>query len=133
MTDTLLSRLQKLTAPSKEIDAEICPYPTATGPELEPICKIPGDILWRAVPRYTASIDTALTLVPKCDGEQRVIWISLSLSQSEGSRGSGRYVWHAELTGAERIEKDGSVEVRDLYWWLVGYTSSSRYSYLHRG
>jgi hypothetical protein len=68
----LISRLDALTGPDPKIDAEICPYPVKRN-EHPDILK-DGDWLyelpqhhgraWDYVPRYTASIDAALTLVP---------------------------------------------------------------------
>lgn len=70
MTDSLLSRLQSLTEPSREIDAEIA---LATFPWLKdcPRDDRDGDPGWITkdgrtyAPRYTESLDAALTLVPQ--------------------------------------------------------------------
>ena len=89
MTDSLLSRLQALTEPSREIDAEIA---LANGWTYIKC----GDLrLWSnsdgpgAMPHYTGSIDAALTLVPRgaiwiCGGHVRAYWADVS-----GYSGSG--------------------------------------------
>jgi hypothetical protein len=64
MTDPLLSQLEALTGPSHEIDAEIA---LANGWRKNPggLCWLqPDGRLYDFPPRYTASIDAALTLAP---------------------------------------------------------------------
>jgi len=62
---TLLSRLQAAAGPSRELDAEIA---LANGwKKSDPQgywCAPDGDI-WATPPRYTESIDAALTLLPE--------------------------------------------------------------------
>jgi hypothetical protein len=71
MTSSLLSRLEALTEPSRKIDVEI--YRALVEPLAEPFKEYVGSVWTSAsssihVPRFTASIDAALTLVPEgCD------------------------------------------------------------------
>lgn len=66
--DELIKRLEAASGPDRELDADIA---TSLG---KPVCKddpcnwvikYPGAYDYRKLPRYTASIDAALTLVPE--------------------------------------------------------------------
>jgi hypothetical protein len=98
---SLLSRLQSLTAPSREIDAEI-----ALSHDLWHHGRGTTSVVASA-PRYTESLDAALTRVPVFDGPGRGLWIKLN--QFAGPHGSGKTCWHAELKGI-----DGD---KPLHWW----------------
>lgn len=71
--DNLISQLEAATGPSRELDAEVA---NAAGAEAGFIGKLGwrmrfatwmswSDHRWCALPRYTASIDAAITLVPE--------------------------------------------------------------------
>jgi len=77
---TLLSRLQSATGPSRELDAEIAlangwtftkmKPENGCGGDKHPYWRRPGETEWymrtlAGPPRYTESIDAALTLVPE--------------------------------------------------------------------
>jgi hypothetical protein len=74
MTSSLLSRLEALTSPSREIDAEIAlanawkRIPPPAGLVGTSDWCSPKDYVYGGPPFYTASIDTTLTLLPEgCD------------------------------------------------------------------
>ena len=102
MTDSLLSRLQALTGPDREIDAEIALANGWTNNPNEPSpyqWRDPGGAFFMAPPRYTESLDAVIPLTPKKDGRGRGLWIRLN--QFGGSHGFGNDCWHAELYGIE--------------------------------
>lgn len=103
MTDSLLSRLEALTEPSREIDAEVA---LANGWRKNPggLCWLqPDGRLYDFPPRYTASIDAALKLALPFDGKGRGLWIKLN--EFAGSHGSGKSCWHAELYGIDNEQE----------------------------
>jgi hypothetical protein len=88
MTDSLLSRLQALTEPSREIDAEIA---LANGwRQLSHDLWIDDGGQCHTEPlHYTASIDAALTLVPKgaiwaVGGHVSAYWADVSVHSGSG-------------------------------------------------
>jgi hypothetical protein len=64
MTDSLLSRLRSLTAPSREIDAEIALANGWQATFAHTVWMSPDKQLDHEPPRYTESLDAALTLKP---------------------------------------------------------------------
>src|SRR5579872_4020269 len=83
----LISRLSAATGPSRELDAEIAlANEWLRGNAYDAWYDPQGNIT--SLPRYTESIDAALTLVPKFEGVDRGIWIKLG--QFAGGHGSGR-------------------------------------------
>lgn len=119
----LISKLEALTGPSREVDGEIALAVEWTFQKLgreggrgdsRPYWRRPGCTEWyersqEGPPRYTESIDAALTLVPESDAGGRKLWIRLN--QFAGSHGSGKECWHAELFG---IENEQAIK----YWGM---------------
>lgn len=114
MTDSLLSRLQALTEPSREIDAEIA---LANG------WKQLSHDLWiddgcqchTAPPRYTEIINDALRLVPVVDAPRTGLWINLHTTL--GSYGTPSCAWSAEIFGVVPAEGSDPTEVKDFKYW----------------
>jgi hypothetical protein len=105
MSDSLLALLQSETGPSRELDAEIALANGWTRKEYEgkPCWRAPGHIVWNEQPpRYTESIDAALTLVPIIDGPRRGLWTRLH--ESGGAHGTNGCKWMAELWGLKGDE-----------------------------
>lgn len=104
MTANLLSRLQGLTAPDREVDALIMgacfEWAKPEPPYLAPHCVGDQPIYWHApepyykrpAPELTASLDAVVALC------ERVLpgWTIASIGQDDGKR------WHAELRQGHR-------------------------------
>lgn len=88
----LIERLEKATGPDRELDVEI--QETVVGLEMyESIAERgggkciryypgPPGPTYRALPRYTSSIDAAMTLVPTLDDMTRPFKVTLGVSES---------------------------------------------------
>jgi hypothetical protein len=113
MTDSLLSRLQNLTEPSREIDAEIA---LANGWTYEKSWWQGPKIKNRTgPPRYTESIDAAMTLVPVVDKPRHALWINLH--STIGSYGTSGCTWSAEIWGVIPVEGGDPTELKDFKYW----------------
>lgn len=111
LSKSLLSRLQSLTGPDRDIDAEIALQNGWT----KRYSAVGDCMIWRdadantslAPPRYTADLHIVLPLVPVISAPGGALWIKLN--QFAGSHGSGKTCWNAELWGV-----DGDKEFK--YW-----------------
>jgi hypothetical protein len=116
MSDSLISRLEALTEPSREIDAEIA---RANGWREDPTFKgcwfCPDGRIDYAVPRYTGSLDVALASVPEPGGKGSALWIRLN--EVGGSHGSGESLWSVDLHGVERVEGAAPEDLKDINWY----------------
>jgi hypothetical protein len=103
----LLSRLEALTGPSREVDAEIG-VASGTYQFIDKATKLVavsgGQWVWP--PRYTESLDAVLPTVPVLDGPKRGLWINLR--ETVGAHGTTGCLWHAEIWGL-----DGD---KELHW-----------------
>jgi hypothetical protein len=96
MTDSLLSRLQSLTAPSREVDAEIALANGWQTTFARTVWMNPDKHLDHDPPRYTESLDAALMLAPEAmtwtvskwfnhsgDGDTAYYWADLHCAPDE--------------------------------------------------
>lgn len=99
---TLLSRLQSLTGPDREVDAEIARLilPKLRSCPRDDHGDQPG---WMTedgrvyAPHYTASVDAALPLAPVLDAPGQALWIRLE--QGVGGNGTVGCMWRATIWG----------------------------------
>jgi hypothetical protein len=106
----LISRLEALTGPSWEADAE---FAVACGQFSEKHRTRPGFVAktiggpWVEAPEYTKFIDAAISAVPVLDRPKGALW--LKLYQFAGAHGSGASAWNAEIWGVK--------DDKEVKWW----------------
>lgn len=100
----LIAALEAATGPNRVLDVAVCPYPTRVGEIADWLYEdpcFPGD--WSRVPRYTASIDAALALVPEG-------WkVNLSTEKNASFKGFAAHAWVKDRDWPDPCSGDGSI------------------------
>ena len=97
----LIERLEDATGPDRELDAEIARLVTGRGVTVAPLSGPRYDGDGEPVPAYTASLDAALTLMPRGAVLQN---LTLRMQPEMGGKMYSAVVWHGSLfpSGGQR-------------------------------